>query len=236
MFPYLIGIKSNMTHVFNESGVRVAATKVKILPSWVTRVSKVGDLQNIQVGYSQGKHVNKPQAMVLSKLEIKEPLTDYVEFRVAETEDMIAPGAQVSPEFLNPGDMVDVQGITKGKGFAGVVKRWGFAGGPKTHGQSDRHRAPGSIGSGTTMGRVLKGLKMGGKMGSEKQTIPNLTVLGVNLDENELILSGSIPGPTGAVVYIEKIGSKKNFVSIPSLTKAVVEEETENVSQETEEK
>lgn len=217
MFSYLIGTKSNMTHVYNSDGVRVAATRIKILPAWVTRISNIDEGKNVQVGYSRGKYVKKPQAKILENLEIKQALTDYVEFRVSEVDENIVAGSKIEADFLNPGDVIDIQGITKGKGFAGVVKRWRFKGGPKTHGQSDRHRAPGSIGSGTTLGRVFKGLRMAGKMGFEKKTVSNLVVLGINKDLGEIIISGSLPGANGSVVYVEKTGTKKNFKPISAL-------------------
>jgi len=217
MFSHLIGTKSSMTHVYNSDGVRVAATKIKIIPSWITKIVPVKDEKNVQLGYSRGKHVNKAQAKVIANLEIKEPLTKYVEFRTSELGDDVKLGQKTIIDVLNPGDVIDVQGVTKGKGFAGVVKRWGFHGGPKTHGQSDRHRAPGSIGMGTTMGRVFKGKKMGGKMGTDKKTVSNLIVLGVDNENQEVIVSGSLPGANGSVVYLKKTGVKKNFVAIPAL-------------------
>ena len=223
MFPHLIGTKSNMTHVYNSDGVRVAATKIKIIPSWITKIVPIKEEKNVQLGYSQGKHINKAQAKIIANLEINEPLTRYVEFRTSELSEDVKLGQQTIIDVLNPGDVVDVQGVTKGKGFAGVVKRWGFHGGPKTHGQSDRHRAPGSIGMGTTMGRVFKGKKMGGKMGTDKKTVSNLVVLGVNNETQEVIVSGSLPGANGSVVYLKKTGVKKNFISIPSLEIKIVD-------------
>lgn len=212
-----------MTHVYNTDGVRVSVTIIKIVPAWITKIVTIGDEKNIQIGYSRGKHVNKPQAKVLAGLEIDAPLTNYVEFRTQTLESEIV-GTKIGLDFLNPGDTVGIQGVTKGKGFAGVVKRWKFKGGPKTHGQSDRNRAPGSIGSGTTLGRVFKGKKMGEKMGSNKQTIANLLVLGVNGETQEIIVSGSIPGSNGSIVYLEKTGTRKNFSSVPVLdvTKEIV--------------
>ncbi len=212
-----------MTHVYNSDGVRVAATKIKIIPSWITKIVPIKEEKNVQLGYSQGKHINKAQAKIIANLEINEPLTRYVEFRTSELSEDVKLGQQTIIDVLNPGDVVDVQGVTKGKGFAGVVKRWGFHGGPKTHGQSDRHRAPGSIGMGTTMGRVFKGKKMGGKMGTDKKTVSNLVVLGVNNETQEVIVSGSLPGANGSVVYLKKTGVKKNFISIPSLEIKIVD-------------
>jgi large subunit ribosomal protein L3 len=103
-----------------------------------------------------------------------------------------------------PGDLVDVTGTSKGKGFAGVVKRHHFAGGPKTHGASDRLRRPGSIGSGTTPGRVYKGLRMAGHMGNERVTVQNLRVLRVDAERNLLVLRGAVPGATNGLIMIRK--------------------------------
>jgi large subunit ribosomal protein L3 len=105
---------------------------------------------------------------------------------------------------LAAGERVDVTGVSKGKGFAGVVKRYNFRGGPKTHGQSDRWRAPGSIGAGTTPGRVFKGTKMAGHMGDERVTVKNLQVIRVDPERNLIALRGAIPGPRGALIMIRK--------------------------------
>ena len=109
-------------------------------------------------------------------------------------------GDEIKPEIFEIGEKVVVRGVSKGKGFAGVVKRWGFAGGPKIHGQSDRHRAPGSIGAGTDPGRVWKGKKMAGRMGCERVTLKNKEVIGIN--ENYILLSGPVPGANGELVAI----------------------------------
>src|SRR3989338_9041385 len=108
------------------------------------------------------------------------------------------------PRYFNfiPGDKIKVTGTTKGRGFTGVVKRWGFRGGPKTHGQSDRHRAPGSIGQGTTPGRVFKGKKMAGRSGSSTKTITGLKVVRVDAEKNELLVSGAVPGAKGGIVKV----------------------------------
>jgi large subunit ribosomal protein L3 len=112
-------------------------------------------------------------------------------------------------DVFRKGDLVNVSGISKGKGFAGVVKRWHFAGGPKTHGQSDRLRAPGSIGQGTTPGRVLKGKKMAGRMGGERKTIKNLIVVDVDSEKGELLVSGPVPGKSSGLLIITKTASGK---------------------------
>ena len=110
---------------------------------------------------------------------------------------------------IKKGDLVKVRGTTKGKGFAGVIKRWGFAGGPRTHGQSDRQRSPGSIGQGTDPGRVWKGKKMPGHMGNKIHTILNLKAVKIDEEEDELWLTGLIPGPKGGLVRISRIDKAK---------------------------
>jgi large subunit ribosomal protein L3 len=123
-----------------------------------------------------------------------------------ETLDGIAVGDRIDASILNQGERVDVVGVSKGKGFAGVVKRHHFRGGPKTHGQSDRWRAPGSIGSGTTPGRVFKGTRMAGHMGNERVTVQNLKVVRIDPERNLVALRGAIPGPAGGLIMIKKRG------------------------------
>jgi large subunit ribosomal protein L3 len=113
-------------------------------------------------------------------------------------------GDKIDVSIFAVGEIVDVVGTSKGKGFAGVVKRYHFRGGPKTHGQSDRHRRPGSIGSGTTPGRVYKGLRMAGRMGDERVTVQNLRVLQVDTERNLLVLRGAVPGPANGLVTVRK--------------------------------
>ncbi len=131
---------------------------------------------------------------------------------------------------FKPGDIIKVTGTSKGKGFAGAVKRYNFRGGPKTHGQSDRHRAPGSIGQGTTPGRVYKGKKMAGHMGVETVTVSNLTVVAVDPETNKLYVSGLVPGNKKAAIVITKTGEEKKFVRLLS----VKQKEEVQVAQEAE--
>ena len=116
-------------------------------------------------------------------------------------------------DIFTPGDIVDVTGISKGKGFAGGVKRWNFKGGPRTHGQSDRERAPGSIGQTTTPGRVYKGKKMAGRMGQDTVTVKNLEVIGIT-DDGVLLIKGLVPGSVNSIVVVKKMGTNKKFVPL----------------------
>jgi large subunit ribosomal protein L3 len=118
-------------------------------------------------------------------------------------------GQVIKADVFSTGDLVDVVGISKGKGFAGVVKRHGFAGGPKTHGQSDRHRAPGSIGAGTTPGRVFKGMRMPGRMGGDRTTVANLELIVVDPERNLLAVKGAIPGAKNGLVVVKEARKTK---------------------------
>ena len=119
-------------------------------------------------------------------------------------------GQTITADFFEVGDLVDVTGTSKGKGFAGVVKRHGFAGGPKTHGQSDRWRAPGSIGATTTPGRVFKGQRMAGRMGHDRVTVQNLRVVRVDAERNLLLVEGSVPGPNEGLLLVRRAIKSRN--------------------------
>jgi large subunit ribosomal protein L3 len=158
----------------------------------------------IQVGFGTRKHVNKPLGGHMK------PHGDFRwlrEIRVDDTNGYEL-GQKLGPELFEEGDIVDVVGKSKGKGFAGGIKRHHFHGGPKTHGQSDRHRAPGSIGSGTTPGRVRKGLRMAGHMGDARVTVKNLRVFESNQARGVLLIEGSVPGAKNGLVRIAKTGKK----------------------------
>jgi large subunit ribosomal protein L3 len=158
----------------------------------------------VQVGFGQRKSLNSPM-----KGHVKQHgnFRFLREIRVSDPNDYEL-GQRLGVEAFEPGDIVNVVGKSKGRGFAGGVKRYHFHGGPKTHGQSDRHRAPGSIGSGTTPGRVRKGLRMAGHMGDERVTVKNLTVFESNTERNILLIEGSVPGGVNGLVRIRKTGRK----------------------------
>ncbi|MBI3290299.1 50S ribosomal protein L3 [Candidatus Microgenomates bacterium] len=217
MVNAILGTKGKMTQAWTEDGHRVSVAIVKASPSVVTQV-KTDDKDGyraIQMGFGirKDKNTSKPLQGHLNKTQSSNFKSQnyhrYLrEVRVEGEEYNLGDEIKAS-DVLEAGDIVKVQGVSKGKGFAGGVKRWGFHGGPKTHGQSDRHRAPGSIGQGTTPGRVYKGKKMAGRMGGKQATTLNLTVLDVS--EDEVRLSGPIPGNPGGLVIIEKTGKDKNF-------------------------
>jgi len=157
----------------------------------------------VQVAYGTRKRVNKPTRGHLKKLGDFRLLR---EFRVLGDGEYSL-GDKVGVELFDEGDLVDVTGVSRGRGFAGGVKRWNFSGGPKTHGQSDRHRAPGSIGSGTTPGRVYKGQKMAGHMGSVQVTSKNLRVIAKDEAKGLLMIAGAVPGATNATVTVRRAKS-----------------------------
>jgi large subunit ribosomal protein L3 len=207
MFPGIIGKKIGMTRLFQESGETVAVTAIQAGPSVVTQVkSRNGDgYDAVQVGFVENKvkqsQLNSPQKGHLRGLENVRYLREF------RTDDIssVKRGDKVDVSFLKRGDLINTTGISKGRGFAGVVKRYHFAGGPKTHGQTDRHRAPGSIGSTTFPGRVLKGQRMAGHMGNKRVTARNLEVIQVDIERNLLLVKGAVPGANGGLLIIEKV-------------------------------
>lgn len=189
-----------MTQIFAATGEIVPVTVIEAGPCTVTQVktASTDGYEAVQLGFGHAKRLTAPEKGHLKRLP---PLRHLREFSVAKAADFQV-GQKINASVFKAGDAVDVTGISKGKGFAGVVKRHHFAGGPKTHGQSDRHRAPGAISSGTTPGRVLKGKRMAGRMGNERRTEENLKVVQVDLERNLLLVSGSVPGAPGGRVVI----------------------------------
>lgn len=193
-----------MTQVPLESGEIVAVTIIEAGPCFITQVKNQtkGGYNAVQLGFGEAKHLNAPQKGHLKEIEQVRHLHEF------RTDDVSSAkrGDKIDVTFLNSGDHISITGLSKGKGFAGVVKRYHFAGGPKTHGQSDRHRAPGSIGATTSPGRVLKGKRMAGHMGNRKTTAPNLKVVEVDTSRNLLLVKGAVPGAKKGLLIIEKVG------------------------------
>ncbi len=208
MIQGMVGRKLGMTQIFDESGVVHPVTVIECGPNVVTQVrTKEKDgYEAVQVGFGIDKRLNKPEqghrkASGFMSDTLREVRADDVsEFEV---------GQQIKVDAFAEGELIDVTGTTKGRGFQGGVKRHGFAGGPKTHGQSDRLRAPGSIGASATPGRVLKGMKMAGHMGHVRVTIENLTVLRVDTERNLLLVQGSVPGPNKGIVIVRRAMKSK---------------------------
>lgn len=204
MIQGIIGRKLGMGQVFAENGTVEAVTAIEAGPCVVTQI-KTRDKEGYnaaQLGFGQAKRLNSPQQGHLKKLGQFKYLR---EFRVADTKT-IKVGDKVDVGLFKEGELVDICGVSKGKGFAGVVKRYHFAGGPKTHGQSDRHRAPGSIGATTSPGRVLKGKRMAGHMGSDRVTVRHLQVYKADPERNLLLIKGAVPGAKNGLLLIEKLG------------------------------
>lgn len=205
-FPGIIGKKIGMTQVFQDDGQRLAVTAIEAGPCVIIQVKKLSTegYNAIQLGFGEAKHLTEPEKGHLKKLGNFKHLK---EFRTAG--DELKVGDKLDVSLFQPGDVVDVVGISKGKGFAGVVKRHHFAGGPKTHGQSDRHRAPGSIGSNTFPGRVWKGQRMAGHMGAQQATVLRLKVVRADPTKNLLLLEGAVPGGKNGILFIEKTEKRK---------------------------
>lgn len=199
----LLGNKIGMTQIFDESGNIIPVTILKVGPCIVTQIkTKVKDgYDAIQVGYSYSstKSLTQPELGHLQKSNIQ-PLRYLKEFRVNDETDFEI-GQVINVDLLSPGQLVNIKGKTIGKGFSGLQKRHNFTRGPMTHG-SKNHRAPGSIGMGTTPGRVLPGKKMAGQLGNKVTTIKNLKVIQLNSEENILVLKGSVPGKPGNLLSI----------------------------------
>ena len=207
MFPGIIGRKIGMTQLFQESGEAMAVTAIQAGPSVVTQIkSRDRDgYDAIQVGFIENK-VKQSQLSSSEKGHLR-GLENVRYLREFRTDDIssVKSGDKVDVGFLKQGDLINVTGFSKGRGFAGVVKRHHFAGGPKTHGQTDRHRAPGSIGATTFPGRVLKGKHMAGHMGNRRVTARNLKVIQTDPESNLLLVKGAVPGANGGLLIIEKV-------------------------------
>jgi large subunit ribosomal protein L3 len=198
----IIGKKLGMTQVFTEGGKMKAVTAVEAGPCKViqVKVERTDGYNAAQLGFGPAKKMNHPE-----KGHVKDfgQFKHLREFRMDSVEGLKA-GDIIDVSLFKPGDKIDVIGISKGKGFAGVVKRHHFKGGPKTHGQSDRNRAPGAIGSTTTPGHVWKGMKMAGHLGNERVTASNLEVHAADTARNILFIEGAVPGAKNSLVIIKK--------------------------------
>jgi len=201
MIKGTIGRKMGMMQLFRDDG-EVVVTAIEAGPCFVTQVkTEAKDGYNaVQLGFREAKQLNSPQKGHLKGIGQFKHLR---EFRVEDVGSVEA-GQKIDVDMFKPGDSLDVTGISKGKGFAGVVKRHHFAGGPKTHGQSDRHRAPGSIGATTSPGRVFKGTRMAGRMGNRRVTARNIKVLEVDLARHLLLVKGAVPGARKGLLLVKK--------------------------------
>ncbi|BFN37687.1 50S ribosomal protein L3 [Fidelibacter multiformis] len=202
----IIGRKIGLTRIFDQYGRNIPVTVIEAGPCYVTQI-KTQDKDGynaVQLGFEEAREkvLNKPRLGHLKKSG--KALRVLKEFRDFEA-DGLKTGTEITVDIFKPGDVVAVTGTSKGKGFQGGVKRHGFRGGPKTHGQSDRLRAPGSIGASSSPSRVWKGMRMAGQMGNETVTIRNLRVVEVNTERNLLLVKGSVPGARNGIIRIMKL-------------------------------
>ena len=207
MLEGIIGKKLGMTQIFRENGESMAVTAIETGPCVVVQVKTAAKegYNAVQLGFGEAKRLKSPQRGHLKGLGRSR---FFREFRVEDTV-AVEVGEKVDVSLFKEGDLVDVTGVSKSKGFAGVVKRHHFAGGPKTHGQSDRHRHPGSIGAATSPGRVWKGTRMAGRMGNERVTERNLEVYKTDVDRNLLLVKGAVPGSRNGLLLIRKSKERK---------------------------
>ena len=205
MLKGLIGKKVGMTQIFDGAGAAIPVTLIEAGPCYVTQVrtAETDGYSAVQLGFEEvkPKRLTGGQLGHLKRNNLP-PLRFLREFLAKETE--LTEGEKLDVSLFTVGDLVDVIGTSKGKGFQGGVKRYHFHGGPKTHGQSDRNRAPGSRGSGTTPGRVYKGARGPGHMGHERVTTQNLRVVLVDAERNLLGVRGAVPGAKGGVLLINE--------------------------------
>jgi large subunit ribosomal protein L3 len=207
MIQGLIGRKLGMTQVFDDNGVVYPVTVVETGPCVVTqlRTMEKDGYEAVQLGFGISKRLNRPE-------QGQRRDSGYMSRVLREVKaDSIADhpvGEVITADAFANGEIVDITGTSKGRGFQGGVKRHGFAGGPKTHGQSDRHRAVGSIGASATPGRVFKGMRGPGHMGHETVTVQNLEVIRVDTERNLLLIKGSVPGPRNGELIIRRAVKK----------------------------
>jgi large subunit ribosomal protein L3 len=203
MIQGLIGKKLGMSQVFDETGLAHPVTVLEVGPCVVTQIKtpERDGYSAVQLGFGLDKRLNRPerghrQASGFMSRSLRE-------VKVSDTDD-ITVGQVITADTFAEGELVDITGTSKGRGFQGVVKRYGFHGGRASHGATRVHRAPGSIGAGTNPSRVIKGKRMPGHMGDVQQTVRNIRVAKVDTERNLIYLRGAVPGPVNGVVFIIK--------------------------------
>ena len=200
------GVKAGMTRVFDENGNHIPVTVIKIIPNLITQVktTEKDGYTAYQVGFGEKREalLNKPNKGILAKAGVSQNVTHFAEIK-ADAVDAANLGKEIDVAVFTPGAYVDVTGESKGKGFAGVMKRYNFRGGPASHG-SHFHRRVGSIGNRATPGRVFRGKKMPGHMGTDTKTVQNIVVVEVNPAKGYLLLKGSVPGGKEGFIKISK--------------------------------
>ena len=206
----LLGSKLGMTQLWDENNHIVPVTVIQAGPCVVTQVRtpEVDGYSAVQLGFGavRAKSVTKPQAGQFEKAGVT-PRKHLVELRTADATEYTI-GQEITADVFAGGDVVDVTGITKGKGTAGVVKRHGFKGLRASHGVHRKHRSPGSIGGCSTPGKVFKGMRMAGRMGASQATVQNLTVHAVDPEKGLLLVTGAVPGNKGSLVVVRTAAKK----------------------------
>jgi large subunit ribosomal protein L3 len=201
----VLGEKLGMTQVWDENNKIVPVTVVKAGPCVVTQVRapETDGYSAVQIGFGaiDPRKVNRPKAGHFAKAGVT-PRRHLVELRTDDASEYTV-GQELGPDVFEAGQVVDVAGTSKGKGFAGTMKRHNFKGVSASHGAHRNHRKPGSIGAGSTPSRVFKGLKMAGRMGNDSVTVQNLTVHAVDVDKGLLLIKGAIPGSVGSLVFVK---------------------------------
>jgi large subunit ribosomal protein L3 len=205
----ILGIKAGMTQVYTENGDSLAVTVIDLKPAVITQVKtkETDGYQGVQIGFleKKAKSATKPEQGHVKKSGAT-GFYHYQEFRFAATEslDGLTVGKALSAEFVKPGDLVDLTAVSKGKGFQGGMKRFHMAGGHKTHGCSVSHRSLGSIGQRADPGKCFKGIKMPGQMGNVQKTVQNVRVISVDVENQLLLVHGSVPGPRSGIVTVQR--------------------------------
>lgn len=204
----ILGKKIGMTRIFQPTGEMVPVTVIEAGPCAVISKQTINGSRAYQVGFGarRAKLVNKPLSGIFAKAKV-EPSRYLRTIRIDDGDYEV--GSTVTVEIFKEGEAVDITGISRGLGFAGVMKRHNFGGGPITHGQSDRQRAPGSVGSSSYPSRVFKGMKMAGKMGKDRVTVLNLPIVRIIGEQNLMLVKGSVPGFRGSLVKVRLSNRKK---------------------------
>jgi len=206
MVQGLLGKKMGMTHLYKD-GKEVPVTAIEAGPCFVTQVKtqEKDGYNTAQLAFETTKRLNAPLKGHLKELGLFKHLR---EFKVDDIKS-VKMGQKVDVDMFKAGDVVNISGVSKGRGFAGGVKRYHFKGGPKTHGQSDRQRAPGAVGSTTSPGRVFKGLRMAGHMGNRRVTVRGLVVVDIDLEHHVMLVKGAVPGAKSGLLLIKKASKGK---------------------------
>lgn len=206
MINTLFGFKQKQTQYYLENGNRIPVTYILAGPCFITQIINKDGQNHVQLGFGSIKRTTKAQDGHFKKAGLIQKLRFLRDIKVNKIEETDIIGKQVLVEdVFSVNDVVNITGTSKGKGFASAIKRYHFKGGPRTHGQSDRERAPGSIGQTTTPGRVYKGKKMAGRMGSDQVTVKGLKIVQIDAEKNLIVVKGLIPGTRLSIVKINKI-------------------------------